>query len=234
MNMLDILWAKTPGFFKRTLKKEESDTWKLWNSIGPILDSAKNNVFSVRRAALIATAEGDELDKHGRDRRMSRYAGESDDDYRNRLMAAYDLYREGGTEPGMQKVLAQLEYPDAEVYPLYKEKYQANPNPEYLGKWSQFLIKIPITARAFMPNHLKALRLVIASSKPAESKLYALLLSMVGMKQATNRLNLGRTLAIQARASYPDGLITMNGSRYMNGSWSMDSRRAELGIVETM
>ncbi len=162
------------------------DIYKLAVTIGKLLDDAKSSIFRLREIKYISTSTGRALDLHGIDRKMPRLAGESDDSYRLRLLTAYDLYRLGGTEIGLKRVLEGLGYPNATLYPLWREKYKwsndpvpvpltPDANPEYLGKWSQFVISLNVTDREVTAQQRAIFRDTINRAKPIESKLFRLI-----------------------------------------------------------
>lgn len=118
----DYLWYLAHTIFKSNKLKTESDVYKTLNLMAVPLDDVKQEMFLLREMACVASAYGKSLDRHGRDRKMLRFVGESDARYRDRLLAAFDFYQLGGTAAGMILGLALIGFPGAEVYPLYKEK----------------------------------------------------------------------------------------------------------------
>lgn len=182
----DDLFSWAHGIFKKVPHKTDMDIYKLAVVIGKLLDDAKLGIFRLRELKYISTSSGRALDLHGLDRKMPRLAGETDADYRLRLLTAYDLYRLGGTEIGMKSVLAGIGYPNATLYPFWKEKYKwsndpvpvpltSDANPEYLGKWSQFIISLDVTDREVTERQRAIFRDTINRAKPLESKLYRLI-----------------------------------------------------------
>lgn len=182
----DDLFAWAHGIFKKLPRKQDMDIHKLAVAIGSMLDDAKLAIFRPREIRYILTSSGRALDLHGVDRKLPRLAGETDADYRLRLLTAYDIYRMGGTEIGMKSVLAGLGYADATLYPLWREKYKwsddptpipltPDANPEYLGKWSQFVISLNVTDREVTATQRAIFRDTVNRAKPVESKLFRLL-----------------------------------------------------------
>lgn len=132
MKFADYLWYLAHRPLKMTTK-DESEVYRLFTVFGKILDEAKEKIFLVRRQALIGTATGKALDKHGNDRQLKRFAGESDEQYRKRLLAKYENAKAAGTYRGIVNLLKSLGYENAEVKPLYLE------DPE---RWAEFYIFI--------------------------------------------------------------------------------------------
>lgn len=223
MGFRDDLWKITPPFLKRTLVKEESDIWIWLTVLGLTFDKAREKVYLVRRQALVPTAVGKALDAHGDERRLPRFPGENDESYRSRLLNFQEYYLYSGTKRGIISALKANGYPDAIFYPLYKEKYVANPNPDYLGKWSQFIIKITIPEeKVFLANNLKALGLVINDVRPPESKLYAFVLYVA---------------ATHTNANSFDFKLTTNKYWFLDGAYLLDGTKtlgAEVTIYDPL
>lgn len=126
MKFSDYLWA----LLNRPLKKgAENKKW--FTVLGGQFDELKQVIFQLRRVWLIKTAPGKSLDLLGESRGLLRYKNESDELYRERLLAAFDTYVFGGTYPAMQKTLSSLGYSNSDIQLLYKT------NPE---RWAEFNI----------------------------------------------------------------------------------------------
>lgn len=237
----DDLFAWAHGIFKKLPRKADMDITKLTGVIGGMLDDAKRAAFRVRELKFIMTSQGRALDLHGIDRKMPRLAGESDESYRKRLLAAYDLYREGGTQPGMKRVLESLGYPAAEIYPLYREKYKFHfhdgrllmdgtqtmtakedgANVDYLSKWSQFIVYLNASDEALLQRDRDRLLHMINKAKPIESKLYAVVFSFAALTDYTLRSS-GESFVFSPAylLNRPQG-YRMNDRRVMDGSIDM-------------
>lgn len=118
MKFGEYLWSLLSSPFKRA---EDGELRKWVETLGEQLDEAKASIFAMRRSWLIGTAQGRALDLIGQSRKLPRYPGEDDEAYRRRLSAAWEIYRRGGTIPGMQEALRLIGFPDAEIYELYKD-----------------------------------------------------------------------------------------------------------------
>ena len=176
--------------------RRDPEIQKWVDSFGASLDEAKASIFAMRRAWFIQTASGYALDEHGKGRRLLRYPGESDEAYKMRLLAAYQIYAEGGTVPGIKHALERLGYPDAIVYELFKEQTRyielggklldgawsldgarlldAPPDvrQEWLGRWAEFALDLNIgDDRGFLRSDYEALLDTINRAKRATSKL---------------------------------------------------------------
>ena len=198
MKFAEELWRIAPPFLKRTLVREDSDLWIYLQTLAGMFDQARLKVFEARRQALVPTASGVGLDRHGEERKTPRYPGEEDESYRQRLLTYQERHLRSGTKRGMLTAMRIMGYPDAVIYPLYKEKYKfsfldgnrtfdgttslepIDPEAklEYLGKWSQLLISLTLDDQPFTKEQSDLLLKVLNELKPPEGKIYALLLSI--------------------------------------------------------
>ncbi len=154
----EYLWWLLPAFLKKK-RKADSLVNKLMNVFGEELDAEKIAIVDMRRMLLIAAAGGEYLDNHGRGRDLERIPGESDDDYRTRLISAYVVKKRGGTIPGMIEACAILGL-EIEI----RQFYQTDP-----GRWAEFEVRVIAgelkvlnqsifyqTVRALKPAHTRA------------------------------------------------------------------------------
>ncbi|MDI3480780.1 MAG: hypothetical protein PWQ97_435 [Tepidanaerobacteraceae bacterium] len=165
---------------------KDSEIDKLADAVGINQDELKKIIFHIRRAWNVATAIGPELDAHGEDRKMPRYAGEDDETYRNRLLAAYIIYSEGGTNPGIIHALNILGFTDVDIYELYKDTsyiprfdgtFMYNNVKTHSGeyKWAQFDVKMNVPdALELNADKIKIAVEVIKKTKASHSNLRAL------------------------------------------------------------
>lgn len=132
MDFTEYLWSLILGVMKK-VKNTESDVYKLVNSFGNILDDAKEAIFIVRRQGIITTAKGRALDLHGDGRKVIRYAGENDEQYRKRILSKKEIARMGGTKKGVIYTAVSMGYERAELVPMYIYDKE---------KWSEFYLYI--------------------------------------------------------------------------------------------
>lgn len=187
MNFSEYIKSLLPGFLRRTDGTvTDIDRWA--ESLGVTLDELKQVIFHVRRAWLLDTAVGQELDLHGQDRRIPRLPNESDDAYRQRLKSAYESYALGGTNPGIAEVLKKMGYPDAYMHELYKDGvvtplhdgqnfYNSLANHQGGIRWAEFKIFMGIQDdKDYAANERQALLAAIKRSKASHSRMAALVL----------------------------------------------------------
>ncbi|GAB6170794.1 hypothetical protein JCM15765_02720 [Paradesulfitobacterium aromaticivorans] len=242
MGFGDKLWQIAPPFLKRTIRPEDSDTWVWLQAIGTIFDKAKTQVFAVRRQGLVPTATGLALDWHGDDRRMPRQPGESDAAYQKRLLNFREYYLRTGTKQGILDALWALGYTEAEVYPLYKEKYKfrfldgnwtldgnttlepLDPEAklEYLGKWSQLLIKLNIGDQPFLQAQRDVLIKHLNELKPPESAIYAIPFAVKAETQSAYLVL--QTSVVTVHGSLSLDQVVLDGRKLLDNSWALRNR----------
>ncbi|MDQ7790233.1 MAG: phage tail protein [Eubacteriales bacterium] len=147
--------------FKRGLP-EDGDAHKFAHALGPAFDEAQEGIFLLREQAIVATAAGPALDVLGRDRGLPRWRDESDDMYRLRLLTAYSMHAQVGTEAAMRSAIGRLGY-DFEI----SELRQVDPE-----RWAEFKITLKLTE--FTEAQRAALRATVRRLKPAHTKLASL------------------------------------------------------------
>lgn len=149
---------------------------------GDGLDQIADLIRYAVMARMIAVAPEDALVYAGIDRGMPRYATESTEEYRGRLIGAWEYWQWGGTKKGVQDVLALLGY-TVEIQELYLTEPL---------RWSEFAITVaPIEGIrkkrwgddgtwgdgglwgegfAPTPDELEALESLVAGMKAAHTK----------------------------------------------------------------
>ena len=222
MEFADYLWELAHIVFKRKWDKSSSDIYKTFKVVGSSCDQLKKHIFAVRNNALILTATEDALDLHGKDRKLPRYAGENDEEYRNRLLAAAAIYSMEGTLAGMVSAIELLGYTGSDIYELYREKYSQNPNTDYEGRWAEFIVKLGgITDTAFTEHNYKILKEVVNKAKRAATKPYAIayIMNASASINIDSSFRIGQTIETRIRGTP----VKLDGSRKLDGTWKLDN-----------
>lgn len=136
--------------------------YKLFTVLGEDVDQIKTTIFEVRKQANILTATGKYLDLHGKDRDMFRYKNESDEIFRYRLIAKFEISKKAGTQRGIELVLNSMGYTDHIIKPLYQDDD---------NRWAEFQIDLNdngnrVTLQDIDFVHNEVLKVKQASSKP--------------------------------------------------------------------
>lgn len=88
-------------------------------ALGAIADDIRNALWTARRARFVTLAPESVLYLHGQARRLARYPGESAEVYRARLTVARLLFRDGGKQIAVRRMLAAVGFPTAEIVELH-------------------------------------------------------------------------------------------------------------------
>ncbi len=208
------LWAALSRPFKL---KEDGENRKWVQVLGSLLDDARESVLEVRRQWYTRHAHGWVLDLRGAERKIYRWYGESDEDYRKRIDGAFALYAAGGTLPGMRSALLQIGYGDVKIT-------------ERSPTWARFMLEFdfPIT-RPMGRREWDILNFSVFKMKPAHTlPLYWINFRPEPPQQivATSKPRIdGEITASHAfwwsgkRFYYIDGSLTLNGSITLGDGW---------------
>lgn len=123
----------------RPLKRDGSEINRWVTVLGALLDEAKTAIFAVRRAWYLRTAPASALYEIGEDLGLIQRPDEATEDYRQRLLAAYDFYARGGTRRGVEDAV-KLAVSD----PFVIREYQVE-------GWKLGRRKLGVSARLFNP-----------------------------------------------------------------------------------
>lgn len=150
----------------------------LGNHIAPL----KKHIFLIREETAIETAKKS-LDVIGTGRRMPRYQAETDEQYRNRLLAKRTVAEMAGTKEGIIYQLRTLGYDKAEVLPVPAEtvrRYKFDGTIRFDGThkwmlegrnqehWAEFMVVLP-TDNPGTLNNFEILKNEINRVKQASS-----------------------------------------------------------------
>lgn len=115
MSYLDFLWSLCHKAFKRLADKTQSDIYRLMGALAAVFEKVRTDIYFTRKQYFIKTCSDDSLMRHGRDIHFQKFDSESMDQYRVRMLAAYDYFRAGGTIPGMIQAFTDMGYPSVQV-----------------------------------------------------------------------------------------------------------------------
>lgn len=105
--------------FKKVQKAKNQ--WHIYfQAVGKLFDGDKGMLQRARKESMVQTASVQMLPEHGLDRGLSRYEGESWENFRVRLMMYADTCLLGGTEMGTLQAVRSLGFTDVEMVPAYE------------------------------------------------------------------------------------------------------------------
>ena len=117
MAFIDYINDDIPTIFKDLYSKYQATNYKavslrliegIYNSKDILLDTKTED--EVYDQIFISTATGNNLDKLGEELGFPRLAGESDTDYRNRLIAVYNIIQKGSTIEAISEFIESFGY----------------------------------------------------------------------------------------------------------------------------
>jgi hypothetical protein len=120
--------------FKQADKKKNQ--WYIFfKTVGELFDANKAAFQTARKESMVKTASVVMLPEHGADRGLSRYEGETWENYRIRIMMYAATCELGGTDVGTRQAVEALGFADVKTVPCYKIKGQED-------RWAEFYVVI--------------------------------------------------------------------------------------------
>jgi hypothetical protein len=102
--------------FKK-IKKARNQWYILFKALGGYFDDAMESLHSAREQTMVATCDPAMLPVHAEERKMTRYQGETDDNFRTRIANYQEILRLGGTNAGIILAVQTLGFTDVSVVP---------------------------------------------------------------------------------------------------------------------
>lgn len=160
----------------RWLKGDRPQARALADTIADLLQQAQDVLLAAGYQASVLRATGSALDLIGTGRRMPRMANEADQEYRRRLVTAYQVYRRGGTVPGLVLALQSLGLADVaviegpRVYRYNGElKHNGRAYYRYRLRWAEFALRWQLAAGMDAAAVRQRVAAVVAVLKPAHA-----------------------------------------------------------------
>ena len=132
----DQLRASLPRWLAGALG---TDKWALVSALGQELDRCAYFAKRAWESWLATNAPVDRLTSLGRERRLPRYASDTDATYRQRLWGAWDFYSYLGTSKAITDTIALLGY-RAEV--VCEKDWGPGDKPDTAEMWNRFWVRV--------------------------------------------------------------------------------------------
>lgn len=133
-NFTEYMYYLLTTPFKR-VKKSINNWYKLFKVLGKSFDESKADILRARDESMIAACSDVMLKEHASDRGLTRYDGETYDNFRKRIALYLDVCKLAGTNGGVIKAVKSLGYNKAEIV---LAKHIRN-DPE---RWAEFYVVI--------------------------------------------------------------------------------------------
>ena len=204
-NFKEYMWYLLTTPFKRA-KKSVNAWWIYCRVIGGLFDDAKEALDRAREEGMVATCSDELLPIHASERRLTRYAGESEDNFRRRIAMYEEVSILGGLSSGIILAVKSLGYNDVEVISV----------PDFLGdstRWAEFYLILNLTFDEVQPVPLDVLKRYVRRWKKS-SALDNYFFRYVGDINEPNNVS----LSLVTYRKY----ISYFGYRQLDGWWQLD------------
>ena len=124
----------------KRVKKELNQWYKLFKVLGKRFDDALEAINKEGEESMLVSCDDEFLQIHADERKMQRYAGESNSNYRKRIANYQEVRKLGGTDQGVRLAARTLGYDQVEVVKANKLKGVTH-------RWAEFylLVKIKVS-----------------------------------------------------------------------------------------
>lgn len=119
----------------KKIEKSRNQWYKLMKVLGKRFDDALESVYMARDQTAVSTCDPEMLQFHAEDRTLTRYAGESDENFRVRIANYTEILKLGGTDDGVLLAVRSLGFKNVEFVPA--KEYTGDPS-----RWAEFFIII--------------------------------------------------------------------------------------------
>lgn len=188
----------------------------LWKTLTDTLQKRQDELELARTLRFPRFSEGEALRRHGRARAIEPVSGETEDQYRARVIAAHATWRAAGTVPGMVEGLGMLGYLQAVIdepryAPLHDRTWIRDRLIDRTGTaWALFDLRLHLADPGGLPDGEGWRRLVsiVGMIKPARSRLHRVHFYLDGDPAVYLRTVYGR---IGRQIVYRDGTYSHDG-----------------------
>lgn len=110
----DYMYYLLTSPFKK-IKKRVNQWYVLFKVLGQCFDNDMENLYRALEETMVATCSAAMLPVHAAERRLTRYQGEEDENFRKRISSYMEVLKLGGTNPGVLLAAKSLGYDDIEI-----------------------------------------------------------------------------------------------------------------------
>lgn len=197
--------------FKK-VHKLKNQWYLFFKVVGKLFDRNKEILFQIREESMIATCSDEMLSVHAEDRGLTRYDGESNDNFRRRIALYEEVCRLGGTQNGMKKAVEALGYRNVEIVPF--RMYNS-------ARWAEFYVEILQTIDEEKPIADVILKKVVRKTKSSSAKdnyIFNYRISTVTRESLETRIILPIAFFQFEGIKILDGSFILDASQYLNAA----------------
>lgn len=210
--LADYLFYLLPGPLKQNKKQNQLRIFL--SVLGGVMDDIRDDILRLREESIIFTASPCMLDVFAQERGMFRLSGETEEEFRLRLMEKADVAALSGSEAGILLALKTVGYPDCSIEPLWKEDAE---------RWAEIYVSFhPGSVDAVNNIDFACIKREVCKTKQAGTLphyRFYYTAAMTGMEQ------IGSTRT-RHRFVFPffSGTLFLNGAWILTGQNKLDSQ----------
>ena len=134
----DYMYYLLTSPFKR-IKKHVNQWYILFKVLGRYFDEDMENLYRALEETMVESCSIEMLPVHAAERRMTRYQGEENENFRKRISSYMEVLKLGGTNPGVLLAAKTLGYDDIEII-------RADVVTGDKERWAEFFVIIQMNA----------------------------------------------------------------------------------------
>ena len=161
-SFIEYMWYLFTSPFKK-VKKTLNHWYTLCKVFGKRLDECKEDLLRARDEGMVATCSDEMLPVHAADRNLSRYTGESPDDFRSRIAMYEEVCQLGGLNEGIILAVKALGYTNPVIRSARDFKGDTT-------RWAEFYLIIVMNVDEEHPIAFSILRKTVRQWKEVEAK----------------------------------------------------------------
>lgn len=201
--------------FKK-VRKTINQWYILFRVLGKRFDDGMESLYNARDQTMLATCNPEILPVHAEDRKMTRYPGEEDENFRARIANYPEVLRLGGTDRGVLLAVETLGYTDVKIV-------LANNMLDFFGeerenRWAEFYVVIMLQAGKPHPVSFSILKNEVRKVKyvTAKDNYYFIYRIIQKTSQFTDMHIKYKIKLYYWKAILLDGSIKLDGSVTLN------------------
>lgn len=217
-SFVDYMWYLLLSPFKK-VKKEMNQWYILCKVIGKRFDEYLSILFNAREETMVALCSEEMLPVHAAERSMTRYAGETMDNFRKRIAKYEEVKRYGGFKEGIILAAKALGYINPE-FALVREMLNDD------ERWAEFFLILNMSVDEIHPVAYHILQKDIRKVKQSGSKDNYMFHYMLDIKN----------VSAQAVCKYhtTQYQYRLDGSWLLDGSVELDTNTRYEEVVSDM
>lgn len=215
----DFMYYLLTTPFKR-IKKAQNQWYILFKVLGSYMDHAGDVLYEAREQTMLATCDVSMLQSHADDRSITRYPGETDENFRKRIANYTEVCRLGGTNKGMILAVRKLGFDDAEI----KTAVELTGDTD---RWAEFYVIVHQDIDKEIPIGFDILKSEVRKVKYVTAKDNYIYLFLIRIINAASELKVkNRSVLKIDNFNY----LRLDGTWALDGSQTLDASYRKFGV----